>query len=213
MPMASVARPSSRRLRVAGLLAATLWLAACAHRPVSPSAATAAPAASWPAQRAALLAQVQFQFNGRLAVASGNDGFSGGIDWQQQSGQSSLQLRGPLGVAAVQVQFDGQSLDLRLSDGSELRGSAAREALARELGFEAPLTSLAYWLRGCDDPASQSDTTLDEQNRLASLVQRGWQISYESYQRQGALWLPQRVTLRREPVRLRLLIQSWTLTG
>lgn len=207
--MASVARPSSRRLRVAGLLGATLWLAACAHRPVPP----APPVASWPLQRAALLAQAQFQFNGRLAVASGNEGFSGGIDWRQQAQHSSLQLRGPLGVASVQVQFDGQALELRLSDGSELRGAAAREALAQELGFDAPLSSLAYWLRGCDDPASQADTTLDEQNRLASLVQHGWQISYESYQRQGALWLPQRVTLRHEPVRLRLLIQNWILSG
>jgi len=206
--MSSAAPLSSQRWRRAALLAATLWLAGCAHRPVSQPVV-----ASWPVQRAALLAQGQFQFSGRLAVASGNDGFSGGIDWSQQAATSSLQLRGPLGVASVQVQFDGQNLDLRLSDGSELRGAAAQDALAQALGFDAPLASLAYWLRGCDDPASRADTTLDEQNRLASLAQQGWQISYESYQRQGSLWLPLQMTLRREPVRLRLRIQTWTLAG
>jgi outer membrane lipoprotein LolB len=203
------ARPSSSRFRCASLLAATLWLGACAHQPAPP----AAPLASWPVQRAVLLAQTQFQFSGRLAVASGADGFSGGIDWRQQAAQSSLQLRGPLGGVYAQIQFDGQTLDLRLSDGSELRGPAAQAALTHSLGFDVPLASLAYWLRGCDDPASHADTTLDEMNRLAGLAQQGWQISYEGYQRQGALWLPRQVTLRRDPVRLRLLIQSWTLPG
>jgi outer membrane lipoprotein LolB len=169
--------------------------------------------AGWPQQRAALLAQTQFQFSGRLAVATGDQGFSGGIDWLEQAAQSTLQLRGPLGLASVQAQFDHQTLSLRLGDGTELRGPFAREALSQALGFDPPLASLAYWLRGCDDPATSADTALDEQNRLASLVQQGWQVSYESYQRHGELWLPQRLTLRRDAVRLRLLIQNWTLPG
>ena len=207
----AAARPSSRHHRhsLAGILAATLWLGACAHRPVPP----AAPSAGWPIQRAALLARTQFQFSGRLAVSTGNEGFSGGIDWLQQAAQSILQLRGPLGIASVQAEFDGQSISLRLGDGTELRGPTAREALSQALGFDPPLASLSYWLRGCDDPSTAADTVLDDQNRLASLAQQGWQVSYESYQRHGEVWLPQRLTLRRDAVRLRVLIQNWTLPG
>ncbi len=203
------ARQPKRFLWPLTLLAVVLSLSGCAHRP--PAAVEVI--SSWSAQRALLLAQQQFQFTGRLAVASSDDGFSGGIDWQQRAAVSSLRLRGPLGTTAVQVEFDGQTLDLRLSDGSDLRGGAATEALSQALGFDAPLSSLSFWLRGCDDPASPAETTFDAQNRLASLGQRGWQISYDSYQRQGVLWLPRQLTLRRESVRVRLLIQTWTVSG
>lgn len=186
-----------------------LSLAACVHRPVAPTA----PTASWAEQRSALLAQAQFRFTGRIAVASGSEGFSGGLDWQQNAAHSTLQLRGPLGAASVQAEFDERDLSLRLSDGRELNGTFARTALAGALGFDVPLASLAYWLRGCDDPQFTATTSLDEQNRLATLTQQGWQISYEAYQRHGALWLPQRLTLRRDSVRLRVLIQAWTVPG
>ena len=189
-------------------MVALLWLAACAHQPPP-----AAPAGSWTEQRTTLLAQSQFRFNGRIAVASGNEGFSGGIDWQQQADHSTLQLRGPLGAASVQAEFDERDVSLRLNDGGELRGARARDALAQALGFDAPLASLAFWLRGCDDPRFAAETSLDEDNRLATLSQQGWQISYENYQRHGALWLPQRLTVRRDAVRIRVLIQAWTLRG
>ena len=102
---------------------------------------------------------------------------------------------------------------VQTADGQSVGGAMAETLLHDSLGFDAPLASLAYWLRGCDDPSSAADTTLDDQQRLATLKQQGWQVSYDGYERHGALWLPQRITLQRDAVRLKLLIQTWTLTG
>lgn len=190
-------------------VAHVLLLAGCAHVPRPP----AGPVASWSEQRAALLAYRRFQFSGRLAVAANGEGFSGGIDWRQQADESAVRLRGPLGVGALQLRYDGQALTVQTADGQSLGGAPAEERLRESLGFDAPLASLAYWLRGCDDPANAAETTLDDQQRLATLKQRGWELRYDSYERHGALWLPQRITLQRESVRLKLLIQSWTLRG
>lgn len=184
-------------------------LAACAHVPPPP----AAPVATWTEQRTALLARQQFQFSGRLAVAANGEGFSGGIDWQQRERESAVRLRGPLGVGALQLRYDGAALVVQTADGQSIGGAQAETLLHDSLGFDAPLASLAYWLRGCDDPSTSAETTLDDQQRLATLKQQGWQLSYDSYERHGALWLPQRITLRRDAVRLKLLIQTWTVPG
>jgi len=211
MPARRASRP--QRGPYAGRLALTALLltllTACAHVPPSPPA----PVGNWSAQRERLLAQRQFQFSGRLAVAANGEGFSGGIDWQQRDGDSTMRLRGPLGGVALQLNYDGHALQVQRSDGTALAGEQAAAVLREALGFDAPLASLAYWLRGCDDPASAADTTLDEQQRLAALRQQGWELRYDAYERHGALWLPQRITLQREAVRLKLLIQSWTLPG
>jgi outer membrane lipoprotein LolB len=209
-PTARTAAARSLHSASTALLAvAVLLLAACAHVPRSP----AVPTASWSDQRAALLARQQYQFSGRLAVAANGEGFSGGIDWQQRDSESAVRLRGPLGVGALQLRYDGRALSVQTADGQSVGGAVAAALLHDSLGFDAPLASLAYWLRGCDDPASVAETTLDDQQRLATLKQQGWELRYDVYERHGVLWLPQRITLQRDAVRLKLLIQSWTLPG
>lgn len=201
--------PAARALRALALLSTLVLLAACAHLPPPATA----PVATWNELRTALLARQHYQFTGRLAVAANGEGFSGGIDWQQHAAESAVRLRGPLGVGALQLRYDGRALMVQTADGQSVGGAMAETLLHDSLGFDAPLASLAYWLRGCDDPSSAADTTLDDQQRLATLKQQGWQVSYDGYERHGALWLPQRITLQRDAVRLKLLIQTWTLTG
>ena len=101
-----------------------------------------------------------------------------------------------------------------LSRPAGARGSsddAAIDALQREFGFAPPLASLRYWLLGAGDPSLPAQETLDGEQRLARIVQDGWTVDYQDYQRSGGQWLPQRITLRREAVRVRLLVQDWRL--
>jgi outer membrane lipoprotein LolB len=183
---------------------ALLALAACQSLPP-------APATPWPERRAALQALGQYEFNGQLAAATGSDGFSASIQWQQQGAVSDLLLRAPLGVGGAHLNFDGNELRMSDSHGAQLDGAAARQEMQRLFGFDPPLSSLRYWLLGVPDPATPATESLDGAQRLVSLQQNDWQVDYSDYLQAAGQWLPRRMALHRGTVKLKLQVARWQL--
>jgi len=200
-----VSRAPDRAARLASLALCAL-LSACITAPPKPAPIAAAP---WPQNRARLQQLAQFELKGRVGVAAGNDGFSAALDWQQRGERSSLALDGPLGIGGVRIVRDGAQLTVRNSHGQQLDSDAARAELVSKLGFEPPLSSLRYWVVGVPDPALPADETVGSDQRLAALDQDGWHIVYGGYMAAAGDWLPQKVTLDRAGVRVRLFIESW----
>jgi len=198
--------PIGLRTAAACALAAAL-LAGCATRPV---ATVSAPVDG---QRvAALQSLASYSFRGQLAAATGEQGFSAALDWQQSASESLAQLRGPLGMGSAQLGFGAAGLRYTGNDGRLLAGDAADAALAQLLGFAPPLASLRYWLLGVPAPTATAATeTLDAAQRLVRLQQGDWQIDYSEYLRSGMQWLPQRVSIQRGALRLKLRVSSWQL--
>ena len=169
-----------------------------------------APAASWEARRAQLQARQHFELKGRVAVAAGSDGFNANLRWIQDGARSQLSLEGPLGVGGAQVTAAGSDLTLVTARGEHMDNAAAHAALAARLGFDPPLASLRYWVLGVPDPAQPSTEELDQsQQQLLGLTQAGWHIDYAAYASSGGESLPARLTLQRDKVRVRLLVDTW----
>lgn len=179
-------------------------LTACKTLPTAP-----APTGSWEARRAALQARDNFDLSGRIAVAAAQDGFNAKLRWQQQGTESQLALDGPLGVGGVRITSDGQSLSVQNSRGERLDSEAAKREIQTRLGFEPPMASLRYWVLGVPDPSRPADEVLDDTKRLITLQQDGWQIAYGSYTDVRGEALPSKVTLTRENVRVRLVVDGW----
>jgi outer membrane lipoprotein LolB len=121
-------------------------------------------------------------------------------------------LEGPLGAGAVQITSNGDSLSILNSHGDHLDSDAARADLEARLGFDPPLGSLRYWILGVPDPATPAKEVVDpQQQRLQSLQQDGWQVDYSGYMPNGAGWLPARLTVQRQGVRVRVVVDGWNL--
>lgn len=120
-----------------------------------------------------------------------------------------LQLSGPLGIGGLHVVADGATLDVETSQGQRLASDEARAELEEKLGFEPPLASLRYWLLGVPDPGRPAIETVGTDQRLAALVQDGWQIAYTAYLEADGYALPQRLSMRRGDVRVRLIVDRW----
>ena len=191
---------------LAPAIALVVVLAGCQTVPVSP-----APSVSWSVRRPELQALGRFGLNGRVAVAVGNQGFNAGLRWTQSAAVTHLTLTGPLGAGGVQVTADGGDLSVVTSNGKRLGNAAARTQLEEKLGFEPPLASLRYWILGVPDPSQAASVQLDSQQRLTQLTQDGWQIDYSAYMPVGAEWLPRLLTLRRQDVRVRMVVDGWQL--
>jgi outer membrane lipoprotein LolB len=186
------------------VLALAILTAGCRTLP-TPAAA----AQSWEERRAALQGREHFQIKGRVAVAAGQEGFSASLHWTQNGMQSHLSLDGPLGVGGMRVTTNGTTLNLVNAHGERLDSEAARTELNARLGFDAPLSSLRFWILGVPDPSAPAAEVVDVERRLASLQQQGWQIEYGDYVAVKGEWLPGRMTLRRADVRVRLIVDHW----
>ena len=197
----------SRVLR-AGAAAVLCGLAGCRTAPP----VTFAAVAPWELRRPQLQAREHFDLSGRVAVATGHDGFNANLHWEQQGRRSQLMLEGPLGTGAVQISASGNDLDIVTARGEHVDRAAAHAELATRLGFDPPLPSLRYWILGVPDPAQPATEELDQrQQRLQGLTQAGWHIDYTRYGAVGAESLPTRLTLQRDAVRVRLLVDDWQL--
>ncbi len=93
--------PRAVTLRLAAL-SLVLLAGGCATLPAP------APGDDWPARRAALQALDAWALDGRIAVAAGDDGFSGGFDWHQQGARADIALTGPMGGAAMDIRAEGE---------------------------------------------------------------------------------------------------------
>jgi len=152
-------------------------------------------------------------------VAAGKDGFNAALRWTQAGTRSNVSLEGPLGVGAVHITSDGDTLNVVNSHGDHLDSDTARAELEARLGFDPPLSSLRYWILGAPDPAIPAKEVVDpDQQRLQSLEQQGWRIDYNSYMPTGltgvgsaaGLSLPAKMTVQRPGVRVRLIVDGWS---
>ncbi len=191
-------------------------LAACAVALLAAGCASlpeARDTGDWPARRQALQALASWDLKGRVAVAAGGDGFSGGLRWRQTGARSEIELRGPMGGTAFRVTVDGAQFVVTDDRGDSLSGEDARRYVLEQLGGEAqlPIAEMRYWLVGAPAPGAPHLESLGPEQRLAALDQSGWHVAYSSYRGVGELALPSRLEIEGAGLRLRVAVSDWRL--
>ncbi|HEY5019610.1 MAG TPA: lipoprotein insertase outer membrane protein LolB [Steroidobacteraceae bacterium] len=166
---------------------------------------------TWEQRLPALQAIAGFDLEGRVAASDGKQGFSAGLRWQQRNDSATLDLTAPLGIGAAHIEQTPEGLSVTTSKGVTLTQAAASDELAGTLGFEPPLRSLRYWVLGASDPSFPAQESIDDQQHLTHLEQDGWRVELADYAQVGQQWLPRRVTVTRQSLRLRLVVDTWRL--
>ena len=197
--------------RAALLVAGALSLAACAslqgRAPAGPP-----DEAAWARRESRLTALDDWEMSGRVAIAEGKDGASGSLDWKQDGGVLDFDFRGPLGAGAVHIQGDGDALWIKTSRGDDFVTGDPERDFADRLHMPLPVLSMRYWMLGLPDPGAAYDKQVDAQGELIRLEQRGWQVEYLEYADVQGYTLPVRLTLKRDAVRIKLVMDAWTLS-
>jgi outer membrane lipoprotein LolB len=191
-------------MRKLAALSLVLLAGGCATLPAPP------PVDDWPARRAALQALDAWALDGRIAVAAGEDGFSGGFDWQQEGERADVVLSGPMGGSAMTIRVLGDEAAVSVRD-EDLSVEDGEALFARYFGAgrSLPVAEMRYWLVGVPAPDSSHEATLGADQRLAWLSQSGWEVRYDRYEPVGPLALPARMELTTEGLRLRVSVSDW----
>jgi outer membrane lipoprotein LolB len=148
-----------------------------------------------------------WQLDGRAAVAVGTQGWQATLNWHQQSDLSEVHLAGPFGVGALVLKRTPQGLSLNDAPPSD----AVLSQLQEKLGFDLPLDHLRYWVLGVPDPSAAFELTRNDQDRALKLTQDGWSIDFDRYLAFDGDLLPTRVVVGREGVRVRIVVDHWSL--
>jgi outer membrane lipoprotein LolB len=189
-------------------------LAACTVALLAAGCASLPPPAAveeWPARRLALQALDHWTLGGRMAVAAGDEGFSGGLRWRQDGQQTEIELRGPMGGRALSIHVAGEQLAVTDGDGEIVEGDDATRLLARHVGASLPIAELRFWVVGAPAPGIPHQETIGADQRLQLLEQSGWRVAYAAYRSAGGQALPARMEITNGDLRLRLVVSDWRL--
>lgn len=154
-----------------------------------------------------------FDLQGRIGLQTKDKGFSGKLDWQHNADQDTINLFSPFGGQVAQIIKTPLSVTLTDSKGKTIAADNMQMLMKNNLGWTLPITSLEDWALGREKQTGDVaiDQTWDAQGRLLSLKQDGWAIQYKSYKQVSDYDLPSKLTLRKEGLYLKLLINTWDI--
>jgi outer membrane lipoprotein LolB len=163
-------------------------------------------------QRLARLGEIEeWVLDGRLAINDGADGGSGQWRWHHGEAFSRMDFHGALGRGAWRLDVDAGGAELNFADGRTRRAESVDALVQAEVGWQVPIESLAWWVRGLAAPGGIEKRELDRQGRLSELTQQGWTIEYARYTAVGEEYLPMRMTARREDRTVKVAVRKWQL--
>ncbi|WP_278976584.1 outer membrane lipoprotein LolB [Oligella urethralis] len=131
---------------------------------------------------------------GRFAVLAfdkregvNKDAVQGGFVWRDLGTNLVLDLTNPLGSTLARVEVSDFQSVLINSAGQRMVAPSPDDLLARVLdGRPLPVSGIRYWVKGELMPTAQAlGVTHDEQGRLLTAEQNGWQISLSEYDAKG----------------------------
>ncbi len=200
-------------MKKAILLALLLFAAGC--ETLAPRVEGPANQAAWEARRAWLASLERWQLEGRVAIAAYGEGWNASLEWRQDGERLDVHFSGPLGVGSASVTGTPERLEVRTADGEHFVTRNPESDLYWQLGWTAPLDRMPYWVLGLPGPGADFSLEVDGAGRPVRLVQAGWTVDYIDYllldTEPAAHALPRKIEMRREDVRIRLVVGEWML--
>lgn len=192
-------------LKSASLLLLVFALVACGPPPVKRSQQQLS--GLWQRHQEANGAVTQWHLDGRIGMENGHEAWHASLIWRRSPDKYDLRLVGPLGAGSVVIKGNAEGVSLRTDKGKVIRETDPDRLIYRAMGWQLPVRSLEYWVRGLPQPG---DVVMewDNDGRLSSLLQHGWQVRFDDY-RDASPALPESIELTRDDLRIRLHISRW----
>ncbi|GHE22454.1 lipoprotein insertase outer membrane protein LolB [Halomonas urumqiensis] len=188
------------------LLLMIVLMAGCAGRAPAPEGERAA--GQWDDQMTRLEALDTWMLAGKAGLRTPEDSTSANLDWSQHPHYYRLLISGPFGSGRSTLEGREGRFSLTTSEG-RFEAETPEALMQEQLGWSLPVSSLADWVRGL--PGEHGDHTLeeDELGFPQRLEQDGWEIDYRDWTQAEGLWLPRRMVMNYDDVRVTLVITQW----
>jgi len=206
------------RFPALAVIAAALVLGGCTSLRVDPlpEGLTEQPPADWRETSNRRDQLRHWELTGKLAVRQPSDSGTAVINyWKQDREAYELALSSSfLGMGRTTLEGVPGFIELTLPDGERYQSGDPEALVNAATGWQLPIDSLAWWIRGLPGPEGDFRLFFDDQNRLAVIRQLGWEIRYDRWQSfiDDHPPLPARITAVKGEKRVRVVVTSWRQT-
>jgi outer membrane lipoprotein LolB len=163
----------------------------------------------WDTRQAILGELDKWQFSGRIAVKTSDDGFNGKLRWVQNEDTFVATVSGPLGIGTVRIEGNIEGVKITDKDGTTTVLRDIESELYYRYGWTIPVESLRYWVLGIPDPRVPAETDFDDHDRVSHMKQRGWSVDVGRYREAGGQQMPARLVASSRETSVRLVIDKW----
>ena len=164
----------------------------------------------WQQREAQLEKFQQWQMDGRIAIRTEDDSWSGSLKWQQLGQLYDIRFSGPFGQGAINLTGDQYRVVLSSADGDIVGNNGVEQLLHQQLGWHVPISHLQYWVVGRPNPSVDGSVLqFDQFGRIERLQQDDWEVSYRRYQSYQQLDLPSKIFIENHRLSVRLVIDTW----
>ncbi len=192
-------------LRGAAVASIALLLGACAIQ----KGVDLPDISEWETRQAILGELDKWQFSGRIAVKTSDDGFNGKLRWVQDEDSFVATVSGPLGIGTVRIEGNVEGVKITDKDGTTTVLRDIESELYYRYGWTIPVESLRYWVLGIPDPRVPAETDFDDNDRVSHMKQRGWSVDVGRYREAGGQQMPTRLVASSRETSVRLVIDKW----
>ncbi|MBA2778841.1 lipoprotein insertase outer membrane protein LolB [Billgrantia kenyensis] len=164
--------------------------------------------AVWEAQQEQLAALDTWILVGKAGLRTPQESTSANLDWSQHPHYYRMLISGPFGSGRNLLEGREGRFSLTNADGRFV--AETPEALMQEqLGWSLPVSSLSDWIRGLPAEHSQYQLEHDDSGFPQRLSQDGWDIDYRDWIQVESLWLPRRLIMEYDDLRVTLVVTEW----
>ncbi|TDO12506.1 MULTISPECIES: lipoprotein insertase outer membrane protein LolB [Halomonas] len=193
--------------RLLALLLALAWLAGCAGQPLTTKGEQRV-AGQWAAQAERIAELDTWVLVGKAGLRTPEQATSANLDWSQHPFYYRLLISGPFGSGRSTLEGREGRFSLTTAEG-RFEAATPEALMAQQLGWSLPVSALSDWIRGL--PAQDSPYRLEKDAlgfpRL--LEQDGWEIAYRDWVRVADLWLPRRLVMSYDDLKVTLVVTDW----
>ena len=206
------------RFAAIALTLTALFLGGCTSLQVDPlpEGLTEKPPADWSSTSARRDQFRHWELTGKLAVRQPSDSGTAIINyWKQDQEAYELALSSSfLGMGRTTLEGVPGFIELTLPDGERYQSSDPETLVTAATGWQLPIDSLAWWIRGLPGPEGDFRLFFDDQDRLAVIRQLGWEIRYDRWKAflDDYPPLPARITAVKGEKRVRVVVTTWQQT-
>ena len=212
MPTSSAALATACSLRRVSRLvacAALVFLAGCASQ--APQDDSGRQSGDWDDQKSEVEAFDTWTLVGKAGLRTSEENTSANLDWNQHPHYLRMLISGPFGGGRNVL--EGREGRFSLSNSEGRFEAESPEALMEEqLGWALPVSAMSDWVRGLPGDHDNYQLETDELGFPSHLAQDGWEIDYHDWERVEGMWLPRRLVMNYDDIRITLVVNDWRST-
>jgi outer membrane lipoprotein LolB len=154
--------------------------------------------------------QKTWRVQGKLAFISPDERQSANLNWQQQENSNNLVLTSFIGTRILQLKQSRDIAELEFDDKVYVDSNASA-LLKRLTGFALPVNNASDWLKGTIDSHTLQVDELGRAKQVLWIDNEGkqWQINYANYIQSSGFWLPTKLTLKHQKIRIKIQLYDW----